>query len=76
MTESVHGVQAEGIDTDDVTIAYIGGGSREWAPKLFRDLALSDLSGEVRLHDIDHESAELSAEFGNWVQNRDEVEAE
>ncbi|WEL16945.1 Alpha-galactosidase, glycosyl hydrolase family 4 [Halorhabdus sp. SVX81] len=76
MTESVHGVQAEGIDTDDVTIAYIGGGSREWAPKFFRDLALSDLSGEVRLHDIDHESAELNAEFGNWVQDRDEVEAE
>ncbi|MFB6202186.1 MAG: glycoside hydrolase family 4 [Halorhabdus sp.] len=75
MTET-HNINAGGIDTDDVTVTYIGGGSREWAPKLFRDLALSDLSGEVRLHDIDHESAERNAEFGNWVQNRDGVDAE
>ncbi|MFB6153656.1 MAG: glycoside hydrolase family 4 [Halodesulfurarchaeum sp.] len=75
MTET-HGLQTDGIDTDDVTITYIGGGSREWAPKLFRDLALSDLSGEVRLHDIDHESAELNAEFGNWIQDTQDVGTE
>ena len=35
-------------------IAYIGGGSRDWARKLMIDLALCpDLTGEVALYDID-----------------------
>lgn len=57
--------------TDDVTIAYIGGGSRQWAPALIRDLALSDLNGDVRLYDANHESAERNARFGNWVGDRE-----
>jgi alpha-galactosidase len=41
-----------------VEIAYIGGGSRNWAPKLLADLALEgELEGELRLYDIDHEAA-------------------
>ncbi|MFC4551149.1 MULTISPECIES: glycoside hydrolase family 4 [Halorussus] len=55
-----------------MTITYIGGGSREWAPKLVQDLALSDLDGEVRLYDADVESAERNAEFGNWVHKEHE----
>jgi len=35
-------------------IAYLGGGSRDWARKLMSDLALyPDLTGEVALYDID-----------------------
>lgn len=38
----------------EIKIAYIGGGSREWATKLLSDLALSDkLFGTVDLYDID-----------------------
>jgi alpha-galactosidase/6-phospho-beta-glucosidase family protein len=61
-------LDAQAPDSDDLTITYIGGGSREWAPKLVQDLALSDLDGTVRLHDVNHEAAERNAEFGNWVQ--------
>ncbi len=59
-----------------MTITYIGGGSREWAPKFVRDMALSDLSGEVRLHDVDQESAERNATFGNWVQGEHDTSGE
>lgn len=52
-------------------IAYIGGGSREWARKLMFDLALSpDLTGHVALYDIDLESARLNEELGNWLQTQ------
>ncbi|MFT3895396.1 MAG: alpha-glucosidase/alpha-galactosidase [Anaerolineales bacterium] len=52
-------------------IAYIGGGSREWARKLMFDLALCpDLTGEVTLYDIDMGSARLNEELGNWLQNQ------
>jgi len=50
-------------------IAYIGGGSRDWARKLMIDLALCpDLTGEVALYDIDMDSARLNEQFGNWIQ--------
>ena len=52
-------------------IAYIGGGSREWARKLMLDLALCpDLTGEIALYDIDFESARLNEQLGNWLQGR------
>jgi len=52
-------------------IAYIGGGSREWARKLMFDLALCpDLTGEVALYDIDVESACLNEQLGNWLQGQ------
>ncbi|MBI4786506.1 MAG: alpha-glucosidase/alpha-galactosidase [Chloroflexi bacterium] len=52
-------------------IAYIGGGSREWARKLMFDLALCpDLEGHVALYDLDLESAQLNAELGNWLQTQ------
>lgn len=51
-----------------MTIAYIGGGSRQWAPNFVRDMALSELDGEARLYDVNHESAQLNARFGNWVE--------
>ena len=52
-------------------IAYIGGGSREWARKLMFDLALCpELTGEVALYDIDFDSARLNEQLGNWLQDR------
>jgi galacturan 1,4-alpha-galacturonidase len=52
-------------------IAYIGGGSREWARKLMFDLALcADLTGEVALYDIDRSAARLNEQLGNWLQEQ------
>jgi len=55
----------------EIKIAYIGGGSRDWARKLMFDLALSpDLGGQMSLYDIDPESAHLNEELGNWLQGQ------
>ncbi|WP_459885854.1 family 4 glycosyl hydrolase [Halostagnicola bangensis] len=62
------------IHPDDITIAYLGGGSRQWAPNLIKDLAQSDLDGRVRLYDEYYESAKRNAEFGNWVHSEADVE--
>lgn len=52
----------------DITIAYIGGGSRLWARGLMSDLALeADLSGTVKLYDIDHQAAENNAKIGQMM---------
>jgi alpha-galactosidase len=52
-------------------IAYIGGGSREWARKLMFDLALCpSLTGEVALYDIDMEAACLNEQLGSWLQEQ------
>lgn len=60
------------VPDNSVKIAYVGGGAREWPPKLFRDLALcTEITGEVALYDLNYESAERNAEFGNWVQSQD-----
>lgn len=51
-----------------VKIAYIGGGSREWAVKLMADLALSDvLTGQVDLYDIDLEASQHNEALGAGV---------
>ncbi len=48
-----------------LNIAYIGGGSRGWAWGLMSDLAVTeDLSGTVRLYDIDRTAAEKNAVIG------------
>ena len=48
-------------------IAYIGGGSRDWARKLMIDVALCpDLTGEIVLYDIERfsiDSSQLKGEF-------------
>lgn len=79
-TASPSSVRAEAttgdpIDPDDVTVAYVGGGSRQWVPNLVQDLALSRFDGEVRLYDVDRESAERNARFGNWVDDREDATA-
>jgi galacturan 1,4-alpha-galacturonidase len=56
------------ISPIELKIAYVGGGSRQWARKLMLDLALCpDLTGCVALFDIDHESARMNERLGNWL---------
>ena len=48
----------ENNQVKDLTIAYIGGGSRGWAWTFMTDIAMDDqLSGTIRLYDIDEEAA-------------------
>lgn len=50
----------------DIRIAYIGGGSREWARGLMSDLAgCEDISGSVCLYDIDRKAAKDNEIIGN-----------
>jgi alpha-galactosidase len=55
----------------ELKIAYLGGGSREWARKLMIDLALCpELGGRVALYDIDQAAAALNEQLGNWLQDQ------
>ena len=41
-----------------IKIAYIGGGSKQWARVFMSDLAVSEgLSGQIALYDLDLEAA-------------------
>ena len=58
----------------DLRIAYIGGGSRGWAWTFMTDLALEkQLSGEIRLYDIDREAAEANCVIGTRLMERPET---
>ena len=58
----------------DLVIAYIGGGSKGWAWNLMGDLAMeADLSGTIRLYDIDAEAARRNAIIGNSLKGRSDV---
>ncbi len=51
-----------------IKIAYIGGGSKQWARTFMSDLALAeDLSGEIGLYDIDMEAARRNAKIGGYI---------
>ena len=55
----------------DIQIAYIGGGSRGWAWTFMTDLALEDeISGTIRLYDIDRKAAQTNEVIGNHLMNR------
>lgn len=55
----------------DVTIGYIGGGSRGWAHTLINDLLqCSDVSGTVALYDVNYGPAEQNATLGNELATR------
>ena len=46
-------------------IAYLGGGSKQWARTFMTDLALSEgLEGEIGLYDIDEPAAILNKKIG------------
>lgn len=60
----------------DIQIAYIGGGSMYWAKNLIADLALDEeLSGTVRLYDLNIEKAISNEKLGNSVTNYPEAKA-
>jgi alpha-galactosidase/6-phospho-beta-glucosidase family protein len=64
-------MKQQNLQPVELKIAYVGGGSRDWARKLMFDLALcSDLTGQVALYDIDSESARLNEQLGNWLQDQ------
>lgn len=51
-----------------IKIAYIGGGSKQWARTFMSDLALAeDLGGEIGLYDIDMEAARRNARIGGYI---------
>ena len=51
-----------------IKIAYIGGGSKQWARVFMSDLALTqDLSGEIALYDIDLAAVQRNAAIGGQI---------
>ena len=59
---------------ENLQIAYIGGGSRGWARGLMSDFALEQqLSGVVRLYDIDYEAAKANETIGNNLKDNPEA---
>ena len=59
---------------EDISIAYIGGGSRGWAWTFMTDLSLEkQLSGTIRLYDIDREAAKANEIIGNSIKERKEA---
>lgn len=52
----------------NIRLAYIGGGSTQWARTFMNDLALApDICGTVALYDIDFEAAERNRLIGNRI---------
>ena len=57
-----------------IKIAYIGGGSKQWARVFMNDLSLSpELSGEIALYDIDKKAALLNQEIGRRINKLPEA---
>ena len=53
-----------------IKIAYIGGGSKQWARVFMSDLASTgDLSGEISLYDIDREAALRNQKIGARIND-------
>ena len=51
-----------------IKIAYIGGGSKQWARVFMSDLALAEnFGGEIALYDIDKEAAIRNAKIGGYI---------
>ena len=58
----------------DINIAYIGGGSRGWAWTFMADLSMEEqLSGTIRLYDIDMEAAKHNEIIGNNLSKQADV---
>lgn len=56
----------------NIKIAYIGGGSRQWAWGLMSDLVKADdISGDVYLYDIDYDASVCNEKIGNFANNAD-----
>ena len=60
----------ENNKVSELKIAYIGGGSRQWAWTLMKDLATADdISGDIYLYDIDYDAAKKNEIIGNGVKD-------
>ena len=56
------------VNPKELTIAYIGGGSRGWAWGFMMDLAMdADMCGTIRLYDIDRAAAERNQIIGRKI---------
>lgn len=56
------------MQTKNIKIAYIGGGSKQWARIFMNDLALTQgLTGEIALYDTDREAALLNKRIGERI---------
>ena len=54
----------------NLTVAYIGGGSRGWAWGFMKDLATDpELCGTIRLYDIDRAAAERNRVIGQKISS-------
>lgn len=77
MAKAVTSLERRSDTASDLTVTVIGGGSREWVPKITMDLVQSgDLHGEIRLYDVNEAAAEQNARFGNWVSDHEEVKSD
>jgi alpha-galactosidase len=73
----MHDLYTARTPDDRVKIAYVGGGSSNWAVTFINDLAQEPtLTGEVALYDVDVDSARRNADLGNHVQARGEAESD
>ena len=60
-------------DLNKLKIAYIGGGSKQWARVFMNDLALAgDMSGSIYLYDIDIEAALRNQKIGMRINESPE----
>lgn len=58
----------------DINIAYIGGGSRGWAWTFMSDLSMDEqISGTIRLYDIDESAAKNNESIGNALSSKPET---
>ena len=65
-----------GDKVSGLTMALIGGGSRNWVRVLMKDLALEEqLSGNVRLYDLDYQAAHENELIGNSLNSYAETKA-
>ncbi len=61
-------------EATDIKIAYIGGGSKNWARSVMTDLALCEhLTGQIALYDINYAAAEANVERGEKLFAHDDA---
>lgn len=61
---------------ETIKIAYLGGGSKQWARVFMYDLALcTDLTGEIGLYDIDIAAAHRNQKIGEQINKAPETQS-
>jgi galacturan 1,4-alpha-galacturonidase len=76
MQYTTEGNIMKNTELKNLTIAYIGGGSRGWAWGFMTDLACDgDMEGVVRLYDIDEDAARKNAVIGRMTSAHPQAKA-